>query len=60
MEIHEMKNKAYKRAEHISEKVIEMCTENEVTMQELELLKTALPIAINKKIAQKMYETKLS
>ncbi len=59
MEIHEMKMKSYERAEQLSKKVIEMCVRENVTLQEFELLKAALSSAIDQKIAEVMYTTKL-
>lgn len=60
MKIYEMKKESYKKAEQISREVIEMCTKKEISLMELELIKTALPIAIDEEIMRKMYKTKLS
>lgn len=49
----------YKAAEQLADKIIEFCIEKEITMREFQLLRTALPIAIEKKIAEQMEITKL-
>ena len=53
-----MKEK-YKNAERLSKKIIEMCVEEGITLRELEMLKTALPIAIDRKIAEYFNNQKL-
>ena len=59
MEAYEMKKESCEKAEQLSKEIIEMCVEKKVTLQELELLKTVLPIVIDQKISEAMYVTKL-
>lgn len=53
-----MKEK-YKNAERLSKKIIEMCAEEGITLRELEMLKTALPIAVDRKINECLDNQKL-
>lgn len=53
-----MKEK-YKNAERLSNKIIEMCVEEGITLRELEMLKTALPIAVDRKIDECLNNQKL-
>lgn len=50
----------YKNAERLSNKIIKMCEGEGITLRELEMLKTALPIAIDRKIDEYLNNQKLS
>lgn len=53
-----MKEK-YKNVERLSKKIIEMCVEEGITLRELEMLKTTLPIAVDRKIDEYLNNQKL-
>ncbi len=50
----------YKNAERISNKIIKMCEDEGITLRELEMLKTALPIAIDRKVDEYLNNQKLN
>lgn len=50
----------YKNAERLSNKIIKMCEDEGITLRELEMLKTALPITIDRKIDEYLNNQKLS
>lgn len=51
---------SYKKAEHLAKEIIEMCTKKGITLKELQMLKTALPIAIDKKVEECLSRERLS
>lgn len=49
----------YKKVERLSEEILLMCSTKEITLKELQLLKIALPSAIDNKINEYMCKEKL-
>lgn len=45
---------SYKNAERLAKEILKMCTEKGITLKELQMLKTALPIAIDQKVEEYM------
>ena len=52
--------KSYRNAERLAKEIIEMCTEKGITLKELQMLKTALPIAIDQKVEEYLARERLS
>lgn len=52
--------KSYRNAERLAKEIIEMCTEKGITLKELQMLKTALPIAIDQKVEEYLSRERLS
>ena len=52
--------KSYRNAERLAKEIIEMCTEKGTTLKELQMLKTALPIAIDQKVEEYLSRERLS
>lgn len=52
--------KSYRNAERLAKEIIEMCTEKGITLKELQMLKTALPIAIDPKVEEYLSRERLS
>lgn len=51
---------SYKNAERLAEEILKMCTEKGITLKELQMLKTALPIAIDQKVEEYLSRERLS
>lgn len=51
---------SYRNAERLAKEIIEMCTEKGITLKELQMLKTALPIAIDQKVEECLSKERLS
>lgn len=51
---------SYRNAERLAKEIIEMCTKKGITLKELQMLKTALPIAIDQKVEECLSRAKLS
>lgn len=57
------KNRAtdtYKKTEALAHEIIEMCIGKGITLKEFQMLKNILPDAINDKLNEMLYSTKLS
>ena len=52
--------KSSRNAERLAKEIIEMCTEKGITLKELQMLKTALPIAIDQKVEEYLSRERLS
>lgn len=52
--------KSYRNTERLAKEIIEMCTEKGITLKELQMLKTALPIAIDQKVEEYLSRERLS
>ena len=52
--------KSYRNAERLAKEIIEMCTEKGITLKELQMLKTALPIAIDQKVEEYLSRERFS
>lgn len=50
----------YKKAERLSNEIIQMCEDKGITLRELQMLKNALPIAIDKKVDEYLRKQKLT
>ncbi len=51
---------SYKNAERLAKEILKMCTEKGITLKELQMLKTALPIAIDQKVEECLSKERLS
>lgn len=51
---------SYRNVERLVKEIIEMCTKKGITLKELQMLKTALPIAIDQKVEECLSREKLS
>lgn len=49
-----------KKAEALAHEIIEMCIGKGITLKEFQMLKNVLPDAINDKMSEMLYSTKLS
>ena len=49
-----------KKAEALAHEIIEMCIGKGITLKEFQILKNVLPDAINDKMSEMLYSTKLS
>lgn len=50
---------SYRNAERLAKEIIEMCTEKGITLKELQMLETALPIAIDQKVEECLSRVKI-
>ncbi len=51
---------SYKNAERLAKEILKMCTEKGITLKELQMLKTALPIVIDQKVEECLSKERLS
>lgn len=51
---------SYRNAERLAKEILKMCTEKGITLKELQMLKTALPIAIDQKVEECLSKERLS